>query len=75
MKGMGFAALGLALVGFFFWLIGWVCFTFLISSIDSLARTIGSVCNFLGNLLQYISIFVAAIGLIIGGSKSAAAAD
>ncbi len=75
MKGMGFAALGLALVGFFFWLIGWVCFTFLISSIDSPARTIGSVCNFLGNLLQYISIFVAAIGLIIGGSKSAAAAD
>lgn len=69
MKGIGFAALGLALVGFFFWLVGWVCFTFLISSIDSPARTIGSVCNFLGNLLQYISIFVVAVGLIIAGGK------
>ncbi|MBK9216324.1 MAG: ImmA/IrrE family metallo-endopeptidase [Chloracidobacterium sp.] len=58
-----------ALVGFFFWLVGWVCFTFLISSIDSPARTIGSVCNFLGNLLQYISIFVVAVGLIIAGGN------
>ncbi len=71
MKGMGFAALGIALIGCFLWLVSWVCFTFLMGSVVSPARTIGSVTSFLGNLLQFIAIALAAVGLIVGGKKPA----
>ena len=71
MKGMGFAALGIALIGCFLWLVGWVCFTFLDGSMGSPARMIGQVTSFLGNLLQFMAIAVAAVGLIVGGKKPA----
>ena len=72
MRGLGFGALGIAVLSLVFWLIGWTLFNFVMPSIGTVPRALATGCDFLGKFGTFVAAILLAVGLIVGGKKPAA---
>ncbi|MBV9217514.1 MAG: hypothetical protein JO053_15210 [Acidobacteria bacterium] len=71
MRGLGFAGLGLALIGASLWIIGWVIFNWILPEMGGKIRYFAMACNVLGVLAGYLATGLVSIGLVVGGKKAA----
>lgn len=71
MRGLGFAALGIAIVSLVIWVVAWTLFNFVMPQTGAVPRYIPTTLDFVGKFGTFIAVILLAVGMILGGKKTA----
>lgn len=71
MRVLGFAALSIAVLSLFSWLVSWVCFTFFVTGPSGVIVSVARTFSFIGNFGQFLAIGLLSVGLIMLGKRLA----